>query len=482
MYGVAGSNTSENIIKDLAGLWGFAAKTAEHDTTMGVLVSNYGENWHERSRPMKRYGNLWPLICDRRNLELAASNAIAGKRITSDMQKFINNRLSMMDALEASMRSETYRLGPLKGMAVYEPKERIINYPGFYPDRIIEGAAVNVVGPLFLNKFTADTYGSIKGRGIIPAAKKLAKAMKEHPDWYFVQIDIRKFYPSCDHEVLKGLIRRVIKCPPTLRLLDAIIDAHSPGLAIGVWPSQYFANLMLTPVDHWAKETARIKYYFRYMDDIVYLTPDKATAHALLNEITEQCQRLKLTVKPSSRIAPVTYGIDYMGYKFYPTHVRLRKRIKQRMKRVINRLRKQGASDEVFKRKTASYFGWCKHANCRHLLKSAFQDKITLYAKNMEIKRLSELRNAGNWFDLTKDKRVSIESLYGKEIIFYEFLTATIKKEPKIVVKFAYPDSPEAFRYFITRSDVVRDRLERDRDVMPFIATINKVKNYIAYE
>lgn len=100
----------------------------------------------------------------------------------------------------------------------------------------------------------------------------------------------------------------------------------------------------------------------------------------------------------------------------------------------------------------------------------------------MEFKRLSEIRDAEDWFGLPRDKRVSIESLFNADIIFFEHLITTIKNETKVVVKFAFPDSPEDYRYFITRSDVIRDQLERDKDVMPFIATIKKIKNYTAYE
>ncbi len=117
-----------------------------------------------------------------------------------------------------------------------------------------------------------------------------------------------------------------------------------------------------------------------------------------------------------------------------------------------------------------------------HWSRLLFKDKIYLYEKNMEIKRLSEIRESENWFSLPKDKRVSVEHLYDKDIVFFDYLTTTIKKEPKAIVKFAYADNVDDCRYFITRSDVMRDRLERDKEVMPFIAKVKKIKNYIAYE
>lgn len=431
---------------------------------------------------MKRYGNLWPKVCDRANIELAAELAVKGKKLTKARRLFLQDRKHCIDEIQASLQNETYRFSSLHSFTVFEPKERNIHCPQFYPDKILHHAIMNVVKPLFLEKMTADTYGSLKGRGVKLAATKLQRVMREHPDWYFLQIDARHFYQSINHDVCKLAVRNVIKCPQTLRMLDAIIDVHSEGLAIGVYPSQYLANLVLSPVDHWAKEVLRTPYYFRYMDDIIMIVQDKAAAHAALNGLRQQFAKLKLSIKENWRIAPVECGIDFIGYKFYPTHTALRKRIKINMQRKVRKIEHKGVCNEDFKRLTASYFGWCKHADCRNLLRKTFGQRFNLYEKNMEFKRLKDIRDSENWFGLSREKRVSIQSLYNVDIIFFEHLITTIKNETKAVVKFSYPDKPEDYHYFITRSDVIRDRLERDKDVMPFIATIKQKDKYTAYE
>lgn len=431
---------------------------------------------------MKRHGNLWPLICDRQNIEDAADKALKGKQITKDRKRFIDNRDALLDDLHQSLINETYEFGALYDFTVYEPKKRVIHCPRFYPDRILHHAVMNVMMPIFMTKFTADTYGSIKGRGVKLAGGKLSKSLRNNPDSYFLQVDMKSFYQSIDHDVAKGLLRRIIKCQKTLKLFDAIIDVHSPGMPIGSYTSQYVGNLLLSPVDHWAKEVVKVKHYYRYMDDIVMLVPDKATAHHVLSLLKEQLNILKLDLKNNVRIAPVGIGIDFIGYRFYPTHTRLRKRIKVRMQRNVRRLIKNNVSDSYFKRKTASHFGWCKHANCRNLLRKTLSSKLYLYENKMEIKKLSQIRAEQNWFGLAREKRVSIEALVGKEIAFLDFTITQIRGEDKAILKFAYPESLESPHYVITRSDVIRDRLERDKEIMPFIATIKKVKNYTAYE
>jgi len=431
---------------------------------------------------MKRQGNLWPLICDRRNIELAADKALKGKPLTKDRQRFIDNRDELLNNIEESLTSETYKFGALYSFTVYEPKQREIHCPRFYPDRIIHHALMSVVVPLFMQKFTADTYGSIQGRGVALAVKKLSKTLRDHPDTYFLQIDIKHFYQNIGHDVAKEQIARVIKCRKTLKLFDAIIDVHGQGMPIGSYTSQYVGNLVLSPIDHWAKEVLGIKHYYRYMDDMVMILPDKASCHKVLEEFKEQLNTLKLTIKNNAVIAPATVGIDFIGYKFYPSHTRLRKRIKVKMQRNANRLRRKNVNDEEFKRKFASHFGWCKHADCRNLLRKTLKDKLYIFEDNMKIKRLSEIKEANNWFALPKGSRVSIEKLFDTDLIFLEYIDITIKLEPKVAVKFAHSDNADKHLYFITRSDVMKDRLSQDKDHFPFIAQLKRVKNYTAYE
>lgn len=330
---------------------------------------------------MKRHGNLWHVICSRDNLETAADNALNNKKITKEKKYFIKHRNELLDKLENSLNNETYKFSFLKYFEVYEPKKRIIHHAPFYPDKIIDHAVMNICKPLFISKMTFDTYASIQGRGITMANKKLKNAIQQKNVPYFLQLDIQKFYESIDHDICKKIIREVIKCKKTLKLFDDMIDVHDSGLAIGRYPSSYIANLILSKIDHWAKEVKRIKYYFRYMDDIVILTENKKNAQEILREITTEINKLKLTIKNNTRIAPTTYGIDFIGYKFYPTHTLLRKRIKTKMKKRVLKLFKNKKDDKFFKRKTASYYGWCKHANCKHLLKKTFKNKYILFIK-----------------------------------------------------------------------------------------------------
>ncbi|WP_234111753.1 RNA-directed DNA polymerase, partial [Chryseobacterium sp. R2A-55] len=184
---------------------------------------------------------------------------------------------------------------------------------------------------------------------------------------YCLKLDIKKFYPNIDHDILKALLRKKFKDADLLWLLDEIIDS-APGLPIGNYLSQYLANFYLTYFDHWIKEQLRIKYYFRYADDVVILHKDKEYLHEVLKLIKTYFNvNLKLEVKENWQVFPIAKrGIDFVGYVHYHTHVLLRKSIKKRFAKML-KCRKN-------KQSTASYKGWLKYCNSRNLMKKLLPD------------------------------------------------------------------------------------------------------------
>lgn len=312
---------------------------------------------------MKRIGRIYDQIISVENLTLADKIAQKGKRKQYGVIRHNRNKEQNIINLHESLKNKTYQTSQYSIFNIYEPKEREIFRLPYYPDRIVHHAIMNVLEPMFIRAFTADTYSCIKGRGIHSAVKKVKSALTCVEDTsYCLKLDIKKFYPSVDHEILKVLLRRKLKDKDLLWLLDGIIDS-APGLPIGNYLSQYFANFYLTYFDHWIKETLNIKHYFRYADDIVILSRSKEYLHEILRQIKEYLQvNLKLEVKGNYQVFPVEKrGIDFLGYKFFHAHILLRKSIKQNFARAVSR----GAAWPTL----ASYLGWSKHANSKHLIK-----------------------------------------------------------------------------------------------------------------
>lgn len=303
------------------------------------------------------------------NLFLADTKARKGKAESYGVKLFDKDKSKNIDAIHSMLVNRTYKTSPYSTFTIYDPKERIVSRLPYFPDRIVHHAAMNILEQLFVSTFTADTYSCIKRKGIHAAARAVKKALVDVPGTeYCLKLDIKKFYPSIDHFTLKQLLRRKIKDQDLLWLLDEIIDS-ADGVPIGNYLSQYFANFYLSYFDHWIKEDKKVKYYFRYADDLVILSNDKSHLQQLLSEIRNYLSNeLKLTVKDNYQVFPVkARGIDFVGYKFFHTHTLLRKNIKKRFAQMLA-TRKNRAS-------IASYNGWVKHCDSKNLIKKLLYDR-----------------------------------------------------------------------------------------------------------
>ena len=319
---------------------------------------------------MKRYGNLYEKICDEGNIYEAYLKARKGKGKSLGVMIFERDLERNLKNIREELENGTYRTPEYETFQIHDPKERtIFRLP--FRDRVVHHAIMNVLEDIWTPVFISQSYSCIKGRGIHGAMKHLKKALKDEDNTaYCLKMDIRKYYPSVDHEILKGIIRRRIKDIKLLILLDGIIDS-APGIPIGNYLSQFFANLYLSYFDHWLKEELNVRYYFRYADDMVILSKGKERLHELLALIKEYlCGRLRLELKGNWQIFPVKKrGIDFLGYVFYHDHVKMRKSIKKNLCRKVSELGKKDMSKKEYKCALASWMGWAKHCDSRNLIK-----------------------------------------------------------------------------------------------------------------
>lgn len=358
---------------------------------------------------MKRINNIFEKICSLDNIELADKKARKHKANTIGVVLHDLNRDKSNLDIQKRLENGTYRTSKYTTFTIYEPKERLIFRLPYDPDRIVHHAIMNIMEPIWLKIFTKDTYSCIKNRGIHLVNKTLKRDLWRDKEGtkYCLKLDIKKFYPSINHDILKRIIRKKIKDKQVLKILDEIIDSSS-GVPIGNYLSQFFANLYMAYFDHWVKEVLRIKYYYRYADDMVVLSDDKDKLRrwfiAIRMYITNE---LNLQIKDNYQIFPVdSRGIDFVGYIFYHTHTLLRKSIKQRLMKLIKKYENKQITQEELQIKISSYFGWLKYCNSKNLLKKIYsktglrysnwngqEDKIsnfygkTVYVINVEAKR-----------------------------------------------------------------------------------------------
>ena len=329
---------------------------------------------------MKRHGDLWKEIVSLENLHEAYLSARKGKRWQRNVKKFEKDTLSNLVYIQRSLVMKTFTTSEYKVKRIIEPKERDIYVLPFYPDRIIQHALLRVVIPIWDGLMIDDSYACREGKGMHQGSRKVMLHIKKYK--YCLKCDIRKFYPSINHDILLSIVRQKIKCKDTLWLIENIVRSFPGGknTPIGNFTSQWFGNLYMNELDKWIKQTKRRKAYVRYCDDFVLFDNDKEELHKLRNEIEVFLKdRLALTFSKWS-IFPVTQGLDYLGYRHFREKVLLRRstarRVKKRMQLLPKRLDRNEITINQYRSSIASTEGWLKWSNSYNLKTSLQINKL----------------------------------------------------------------------------------------------------------
>jgi hypothetical protein len=328
---------------------------------------------------MKRYGNIYEKIYDYENLQLAHRNARKGKAWYQEVKMVDANEEYYLIQLQNMLIWKTYKTSEYEIFIKKDKgKEREIYKLPYFPDRVCQWAIIQQIEDILLKTFTDFSCASIPGKGIHYALNLLNKYMKDvEGTKYCLKIDIKKFFPNIDHEILKKLLRKKFKDKDLLWLLDEIIDSidGGKGVPIGNYTSQYFANYYLTYFDHWLKEEMGVKYVIRYMDDIVILHHDKKYLHQLRKEIEKYLwSNLKLELKENYHVFPSRIsGIDFVGYRHFGDYILLRKstskKLIRKMRNIKKKIKNKGKINHSEWCSINSYIGWLKWCNGYNLYK-----------------------------------------------------------------------------------------------------------------
>ncbi len=326
----------------------------------------------------KTYNNLFPSIYSFEALHGAYLRARAGKRDRFEVQRFEQDLEGNLIQLQNELIWGEYQIGAYRPFKIYEPKERNVAALPFR-DRVVQHALVAVIEPLWERRFIADSYACRPQRGTHLGADRaqamLRKVKREHGKVAVFKADIAKYFQSIDHAVLKGLLRRRIACKQTLALLAHIIDsanvlhgAPGVGLPIGNLTSQLCANIYLHEIDEFVKHGLREKHYARYMDDFIVVHPDKAHLQRVRSQVEAFLSlRLHLKTNHKTQVFPLSVlrgrALDFLGYRIWTTHRRLRKSSINRIGRTLRTLQRQYAEGRVsLARISQSVTSWVAHA------------------------------------------------------------------------------------------------------------------------
>jgi retron-type reverse transcriptase len=341
---------------------------------------------------MKRVGNLWPQVTAFDNLLLASRKAQRGKRFRPNVLEFNYKLETQLITLQAELLTQTYQPGEYRTFELEKPKYRLISAAP-YRDRIIHHALCNIIAPIFERSLIPDTYANRIGFGSHKALKRFTTFTRTSK--YVLQCDIQKYFPSIDHSVLKAMIRRKIKCPQTLWLIDTLIDNSNPqealpadllpsfpttskrGLPIGNLTSQFFANFYLNGLDHFVKETLHIPKYLRYVDDFALFSDDKNQLAEARSQIEQYLTPLALKIHPiKSQLFETQKGATFVGFRVLPHHTRVCNKNLYHARRRIKQLKTSYINGDItltaLQNSLASWTAHLHHGRTQHLQKQLF--------------------------------------------------------------------------------------------------------------
>lgn len=403
---------------------------------------------------MKTYKNIYDRIIDKDNLRKAFMEASKGKRNRKDVARILDNLEFHVDRLHDIMEKEEFRPSNHQKQMIndgFKQKKRYIIKPYYKYEQVVHHAIVQILAPTdeaiakdptqvkILNRGAYQfTCGSVKGRGAHYGKRYLERWIKnDHKHTkYILKIDIRHFFESVPHDILKMKLRKVIADEKTLRLLDMIIDAVQDGLPLGYYTSQWFANFYLQDLDHYIKQEillpekqkkeeryrqkmqrkgitdfempkykSGVQYMVRYVDDVVMLGSNKRELKVILERIEKYCtEELKLTVKKNKQIFPLAKefeetvtdrrgktktrtkvigrALDFMGFLFWRNRTTIRKSVLIRITRKARRIGRKDKINWFDACSMISSMGYFDHTDTYNV----FEERIKPYVNVKQLK------------------------------------------------------------------------------------------------
>lgn len=355
---------------------------------------------------MKTFNITYNDVINYDNLQGANIDAMKSKTERNEVIRFNMDLDENMISLYRDLRDRNYRPQGYRLIYITVPKKRLIMALQ-YRDRVLQWALYRLLNPMYERTYINDSYGCRKDKGREKAAARLQYWLRQtdrKPErYYYLKLDISKFFYRVDHETLLNILKKKIKDKVLLDLLDTIINSskrafglplgvdpseitpdqmlYDKGMPIGNLTSQMFANIYLNELDQFAKHELKLHYYVRYMDDVIILYND----YKELVEIKEKIEaflldKLKLNLNSKTVINPTTHNIDFVGFLINKYEIRLRKATIQRMNTRIKYVIKAYEVGEMTSKEVnavmQSYFGLVSHCTNDGLKKKLIKNFV----------------------------------------------------------------------------------------------------------
>lgn len=330
---------------------------------------------------MKSYNHLYEKLINDENILLAEKNACKHKTIRKDFKNIYKNPEKYLNYFKQDIKN--YKNAKHKSITIYDGiqrKKRNIIVPT-YREQVAHHAIVNILKPIIMKSMYAHSYGSLPERGVHKAKRTIEKWLRQDEinTKYCLKMDIKKYFESIPHDILKEKLNKHFHDEKFLNILYEIIDVNDVGLPLGFYTSQWLANWYLSDLDHFIKEQLQAKYYIRYMDDMVIFSNSKEELHLIKTEVENFLNKIGLNIKQNYQIFPINKRfLDFMGFKFYRKYTLLRRSLYLKIKHKVNHIIKKLKPNIHDIRQMVSYYGWLKYSDTYNFLLD-INKKIKLY-------------------------------------------------------------------------------------------------------
>ena len=362
-----------------------------------------------------------------KNLLIAYYQCRKRKRKTINAAKFELNFEERLLKLEQELKNQTYQPGQSICFVITEPKPREV-FAADFRDRVIHHLLVNYLEPIWEKKFIYHSYSCRQNKGGYCAIKDLKRFFRKVSNnfsqpTYYLQADVSAFFMSIKKDILFNLIQRHTKHPNILWLTKQIIfqdptknfyqkgdsklfnliPSHkslfkipkNQGLPIGNLTSQFFANIYLNELDQFVKHQLKIKYYLRYVDDIVILHQDPKQLQIWQKQLDQFLKKnLKLHFHPQKSIIKSIYqSVNFVGFIIRPHYTLVRRKTIGNLKGKLWKFNQAPIPEttEFFNEQLQeilsvvnSYYGQFKHAHTFNLRKSLYQKHFKILKTYLE--------------------------------------------------------------------------------------------------
>ena len=465
------------------------------------------DEWVELILKTKKAKHLYEALCDIEVVRQGAEDAYDAltdkdrwyaEEYRKDPEKTIAKVHRMF--LTKTFPKRTYRKVTIKT----REKEREIEPQPFNPWSIITHSIKLVLEPVIERLLIYDASAGIRGKGQVFAARRIKRLIRRNRGkGWFVDTDLRKFYPSIPHKVAIDALKQHVDDADFIEVFTKVIEGYDSeieevlqeeverkklycqrwakgneapahydkrGITIGDPISQNTGNLCLASVDRSMTEKYGVKAYHRHCDDILMLAETKEQAFYFLSALNKEMNKLGFVIKASAVVAPLAdpgkgiqgRWIDAAGYNYSRTNMRMRKATKKRMARLMTRVKSRKRMTEL----RGAYFGICKWGKCKNLWQTMKRNSIMSFAEfgiNTEVIRTG--KDGKRFFDCPEVK-VSELAQEKTPIVVYDFENGiTIDgKSGKVLVLFKKETgSEDAWLKFITSSSRIADKMEKAR-------------------